>query len=194
MITLNHKVWGRFSCSRSCASTRACTGPCVVCAHVNEGVLRCQRARGLLHPGGRTGPKLHPRPVSQSLLPHPCAVMGCLRGWWFPWQPAAFCAPRVMRAVCWRLRGEERRGGRRGGGGGVQSDIGWRREQRERGKQLPAIIQSASVFSFPIVVFNQHRTLIKTATRAKWSPPFAYTCCVKSELTPERQFTLTWSC
>lgn len=109
MISLNHKVWGRFSRSRWCARTRAGTGPCVVCAHVNEGVLCCKRARGLLHPGGRTGPKLHPRPISQSLLPHPNAVMGCLRGWWFPWQPAAFCAPRVMRAVCWRLRGEERR-------------------------------------------------------------------------------------
>lgn len=124
------------------ASTWACTGSCIVCVHVNEGVLRCRRARGLLHPGGRTGPKLHPRPIAQSLLPHPYAVMGCLRGWWFPWQPAAFCAPRVMRAVCWRLRGEEG-GGRRETG--VQSDIGWRRELREQGKQLSAIIQSASV-------------------------------------------------
>lgn len=40
----------------------------------------------------------------------------------------------------------------RGGGRretGVQSDIGWRRELWEQGKQLLAIIHSVSVFSFP---------------------------------------------
>lgn len=111
MITLDHKVWECFLCSWWCASTCPCAGSCIAYVHVNEGVLCWRRARGLLHPGGRTEPKLHPRPFFQSLLPHPCAVMGCLRGWWFPWQPAAFCTPRVMRAVCWRLL---RGGGRRG--------------------------------------------------------------------------------
>lgn len=61
---------------------------------VNEGVTCCGRARSLLHPGEWTGPKTFP-PVPP---PVPCAVMGCLRGWRFPWQQAAFCASGVMRS------------------------------------------------------------------------------------------------
>lgn len=83
--------------------------------------------------------------------------------------------------------------GRREEGDGVQSDIGWQCELRERGKQLSTIIQHASVFSFPSF------SLINTGPWLKQQHepnelPFAYTCCVKSELTPEREFTLTWSC
>lgn len=190
MITLTPKVWECFSCSWLCASTCPCAG--AHASRVCTSTKACCAAEGpevCYTQEDRRGQSCLPNPFSQSLLLHPYAVMGCLLGWWFPWQPAAFCTPRVMRAVCWRLlRGEGRRET------GVQSDIGWRRELRERGKQLSAIIQRASVFLFPILLFNQHRTLIKTATRAKWTPPFAYTCCVKSELTLEREFTLMRLC
>lgn len=76
---------------------------------------------------------------------------------------------------------------------GVQSGIGWWRELREQGKQLSAIIQSASVFSFPSFSLINTGPWLKRRHEPN-EPPFAYTCCVKSELTPECEFTLTWSC
>lgn len=137
MINSEYQSFGTVSSVRVPASARA---P----ARVVHCVCACQWRRVVLQKGPEVcstqedgqGQSCIPGPSLSPSLPHPYAVMGCLRGWWFPWQPAAFCAPRVMRAVCWRLRG---------GGGGVQSDIGWLRELREQGKQLSAIIQSASV-------------------------------------------------
>lgn len=98
----------------------------------------------------------------------------------------------VLRGWCGRFA-EGCEGRREEGDVGVQSGIGWRRELREQGKQLSAIIQSASVFSFPSFSLINTGPWLKRRHQPN-EPPFAYTCCVKSELTPECEFTLTWSC
>lgn len=124
MMTLNQKVWnpplflslpGHFFLLLVCFGAHVCLSLYVnvlllcmfyLCVCVTEGVCVCVcwgRARGLVHPGERTGGKgiSDPSLRSSSLLL--CAVMGCLRGWRFPWQRkpckrVALCAPRVMRS------------------------------------------------------------------------------------------------
>lgn len=120
-------------------------------------------------------------------------------------------APRCHRMSPWvtvslatccllRFRGDAERlaeGGKGGGGGGG----GWwywveqPHELQEQGKQLSAITHQVSVPDPPPPSFS----LINTRPWLKQQhepnePPFAYTCCVKSEPTPECEFTLTWSC
>lgn len=117
-MTLNHKVCNSSVSFSFCLWLCACM--CVfplLCSHQWRGVV--------LHKGQRSdtpqrmdGAKAASRTLLSVPPPSPCAVMGCLHGWWFPWQLAAFCTLRVrLGGLLKVVRG--------GGEGEVQSDFGW---------------------------------------------------------------------
>ncbi len=121
-----------FSWACLCVLVHACASFCVykcalalcvlcVCVCVTEGAACWGRARGLVHPGERTGPKPHLRPFLPSLLPHPVLSWDVSVGDGFPGNESPVrrlhCALRGWcRTVCCRWRGR-----------GAQSDIGWNR-------------------------------------------------------------------
>lgn len=72
---------------------------------VNEGVMCCGRARSLLHPGEWTGPKPHPRPFLQSLLPCPALSWDVSVGDGFPGNRLPSALQGWCGAACWRWQG-----------------------------------------------------------------------------------------
>lgn len=196
MITLNRKLWNPLLSLSflffSCLCARMCVSLCVKmhCCFVHFARV-CQWRGGVLWKGQRSvtpwrtdrakaaSPTLPPVPP-----PSPWAVMGCLRGWRFPWQLAAFCAPRVMQGGLLKVARE---------GCTKWYWVEQPHELHEQGKQLSAITHHVSLFFSPSFLLINTRPWLKQQ-REPNEPPFAYTCCVKSEPTPECEFTLTWSC
>lgn len=124
----------------------------------------------LVHPGERTGPKpyLTPPPLPS---PSPCAVMGCLRGWRFPWQrepgeEGALCALRVMQNGLLKAGGGPKV---ISGGTGVYTS-------KVNNSQLLHTTRLC-FWVFFLSLSNQHKTLIKTATPAKWTSICIYMLC-----------------
>lgn len=110
----------------------------------------------------------------------------------FPGNWLLLCSPRVTRGgslKAWQGRG-------------LAQKWYWveqPNEPHEQGKQLYATAHYVSRSSFDTPLPNTSLSLINTRPWLKQQREpnealFAYTCCVKSELMPECEFTLTWLC
>lgn len=168
MITLNHKVWDCFFCSGSCEHVRL------------HGVVHCVRAcqwrRVVLQKGQRSvTPRRTDRAKAASparlTVPPPSSL--CCHGMslWVMVSLATgcfLCSEGDAGGLLKVARGEGKRE--------YKVILGGGKIYGSKVNNFQPLFR-ARLFWFPILLFNQHRTLIKTATQTKWTSICIYMLC-----------------